>query len=100
MLVLPICYWPFIVYSRLFLGKHTLDQVFLGSQLGFLLALFMHFCMRDLIFSHITRITDLSRPLTSRKILWYFGNASAVVIPLFIIMSIYMYILAALVKMP
>ena len=55
--LLCVGFWLLIVYDRIVLGKHTLNQVFFGSQVGIWCALFSHFCMRDLIFRHITRLT-------------------------------------------
>ena len=57
-IIFGFIFWPLIVFDRLFLGKHTLNQVFLGSQIGFWLALFMHFCIRDILFNHITNISN------------------------------------------
>ena len=49
--------WLLIAYERILLGMHTLNQVFFGSQVGIWCAFFTHFCMRDLIFRHITQLT-------------------------------------------
>jgi len=47
-------YWPLIVMDRMVLGKHTMDEVFLGSQIGFWAALFSHYVIRDWLYQHIT----------------------------------------------
>lgn len=53
-------WFPCICLSRLFVNKHTLDQVILGIQLGTWLALFVHFCLRDWLWDHIDRIASTS----------------------------------------
>ena len=64
-----------MVYDRLFLGKHTLDQVALGTLLGIWTAFFIHLCFRDKIFSHITEITIGPGALSSQKAIRYILNA-------------------------
>jgi len=46
--------------DRLFLGKHSLDELIFGSSLGFWSALFCHFVLRDWIFAHISEIATSS----------------------------------------
>ena len=89
---------PSVTFARLFLGKHTLNQLLLGNQLGIWQALFFHFCLRDLIFNHITSIS--SRNMNGKEFIAYGGTAAAVIAPLFGIMSIYMYILGATIAIP
>jgi acid phosphatase family membrane protein YuiD len=56
--VVAMTFWLLSLFDRMFLGKHTLNQVILGSQLGIWCAFFSHFVLRDSIFSHFTRITS------------------------------------------
>jgi len=59
--VVAMTFWLLSLLDRIFLGKHTLNQVVLGSQLGIWCAFFSHFVLRDSIFSHFTRITYKAR---------------------------------------
>ena len=87
-----------MVFDRLFLGKHTLNQVFLGSQLGFLTALFLHFCVRDILFNHIHTI---SRTPQNFHYVWRRTVDLLILqIVLFGIVSIMMYIVAYSFEMP
>ena len=69
-----------VTYLRLFLGRHTIDQLVLGTLLGVWSALFMHFCLRDKIYRHITEITNGPNTLSTQQTLKYtldaFGIAS------------------------
>ena len=53
-----VSWWLTTLFDRVFLGKHTLNQIVLGSQLGIWCACFQHFVFRDLLFSHINKITS------------------------------------------
>jgi len=46
-------YVAFVAYDRLFLGVHSIDQVVLGVQVGFVGALAMHNAMRSSIYEHL-----------------------------------------------
>lgn len=63
--LLTISCWLFVLYNRVFLGKHTLNQIVLGSQLGIWTAFFSHFVLRDSVFSHITKLTHKVETMTS-----------------------------------
>ncbi len=52
-----ISFWFMNLFDRVFLGKHTLNQVLLGSELGIWCAAFSHFVLRDQIFAHFKRVT-------------------------------------------
>lgn len=49
-LVAGIGFTAAILYSRLFLGVHSLNQVFFGALLGTWFALSYHFILRDPLF--------------------------------------------------
>ena len=83
MLLLFFTYWPLVVYDRILLGKHTLNQVFLGSQIGFWCACFSHFCLRDSIFRHITTISNGKMRITSDEAYKYARTAALIIITLF-----------------
>ena len=51
-------FWILNLVDRVVLGKHTLNQVILGSELGIWCAFFSHFVLRDQIFAHFNRITS------------------------------------------
>ena len=53
-----IGFWFLNLFDRVFLGKHTLNQVFLGSQIGIWSACFAHFVLRDSIYSHFNKLTN------------------------------------------
>ena len=55
--LVTISFWLFNLYDRVALGKHGINQVLLGSQLGIWCAFFSHFVLRDTIFSHFTKVT-------------------------------------------
>ena len=97
--IFGLIFWPLVVYDRLFLGKHTINQVLLGSLIGFWLASFMHFYIRDMLFNHITNISSSAHRINGQQVAKYFSIVAAFFIILFAIMSIYMYILAAKVTM-
>ena len=83
MLLLFFTYWPMVVYDRIVLGKHTLNQVLLGSQIGFWCACFSHFCLRDFIYSHVTEITNGEARLTKEKAIKYTLTAAKLAAALF-----------------
>ena len=66
-----VTFWLAQLYDRVFLGKHTINQVILGSQLGIWCAFFSHFVLRDSIFAHITKLTGKVQKLTRAKALKY-----------------------------
>ena len=47
-----------IMYSRLFLGVHSIDQVVYGAILGIWVALLAHFCCREFFFSEIEGLLE------------------------------------------
>ena len=65
--VVGCCFAAAIAYSRLFLGVHSLNQIYFGALLGAWFALTTHFILRDplmkiandLIQSKETRLTHL-----------------------------------------
>ena len=69
--LLGLTFWIFNMYNRIFLGKHTLDQVILGSQLGIWLGFFSHFVLRDQIFKYITRLTFKIEEMTRKRSIRY-----------------------------
>lgn len=83
MLLLVFTYWPMVVYDRIVLGKHTLNQVLLGSQIGFWCACFSHFCLRDFVYCHVTKIINGETRLAKEKALKYTLNAAKFVAVLF-----------------
>ena len=48
-----------MVYSRLFLGVHALDQVLYGSLLGLWIALSIHYLIRKDLVTHLQRVLSL-----------------------------------------
>ena len=60
----------------------------------------MHFCVRDVVFDHITRITNKDSRLNGHKVFEHFGNASVIFGLLFVIMTLYMYILSRVITIP
>ena len=67
-----------VVYDRLLLGKHTIDQVLVGTLLGVWLALLCHFCLRDRLYDNITTITGRLGPLSTQIAKKYTLNAFAI----------------------
>ena len=45
--IVAIAYGLSIGYSRVFLGVHSINQLFFGWSLGIWLAMTLHFCFRD-----------------------------------------------------
>ena len=83
--LLAVTFWIMNLYDRVFLGKHTLNQVVLGSQLGIWCAFFSHFVLRDSIFAHITKLTGKAQELTRAKAIKYclYGSL-CVVLPILV----------------
>jgi len=98
LLLFLFIYWPLVTFDRIYLGKHALNQVFLGNQIGIWLALFLHFVVRDTIWNHYSNITE--KKLSGTQVLCYLATASAIVISGFALISLYMYILGATVDIP
>ena len=57
-------YWPLVVFDRVVLGKHTMNQAVTGSLVGFWCAAFAHFCLRDAIFFHVNKIANGKMQIT------------------------------------
>lgn len=70
--------------NRLFLGKHTLDQVILGALIGIWNATFFHFNLRDVIYSHFVNITNGQQPLEKAQVQKYGMSAFALASSLFL----------------
>ena len=68
---LCIAFWLMNLCNRIYLGKHTLNQVILGSQLGIWCAFFSHFVLRDSILSHFTKLTNKEKELTRAQAFRY-----------------------------
>ena len=81
-LLVTITFWLAQLYDRVFLGKHGINQVILGSQLGIWCACFSHYVLRDCVFAHITRLTQKTNAQLSsyREPLSYIGFGSAVIL--------------------
>lgn len=78
--VLFVCtFWPLCVTDRIVLGKHTLNQVLLGSQTGIWSAFFTHFVLRDCVFSHVRRITSAGTGLDKKTARSYIFAATWIV---------------------
>ena len=92
LLLLVFTYWPMVVYDRIVLGKHTLNQVLLGSQIGFWCACFSHFCLRDFVYCHVTKIINGETRLTKDRALKYTLNAVKLVAVLFTFQVIVAYV--------
>ena len=97
-IIFALVFWPLIVFDRIFLGKHTWNQVFLGSQLGFLTALFLHFCIRDSLHDHINYIMKTGQNF--HYVLRRYFDVLFITIALFGTGTIMMVILAHVVEMP
>ena len=69
--LLCVSFWLSIVYDRILLGMHTLNQVVLGSQVGIWCALFTHFVLRDHVHRHISNLTSKTNELTKAKAIKY-----------------------------
>lgn len=76
LLLLLFTYWPMVVYDRIVLGKHTLNQVLLGSQIGFWCACFSHFCLRDFVYCHVTKIINGEARITKERAMRYILTAT------------------------
>lgn len=68
-------YWPLVVFDRVVLGKHTLNQALTGSLVGFWCALFAHFCLRDSIFYHVNKLTNGKMRITADEAFKYTKTA-------------------------
>ena len=77
-------FWPLVVYDRIVLGKHTLNQVLLGSQTGIWCAFFSHFVLRDFIFSHVRRISSAGSNLTKAEAYKYCLGATMIATSVFV----------------
>ena len=64
-----------LIYDRMLLGMHTLDQVLFGTIFGVWCAAFCHIILRDRIFSHISRICHGEELLTGKQALEYASKA-------------------------
>ena len=71
--------------------------MFLGSQLGFLTALFLHFCIRDLLFDHINYIIKTGQNF--HYVLRRYLDSLVIAIALFGTVTIIMFILAHVYQM-
>jgi len=45
-----------IMYSRLFVGVHSIDQVIFGAQIGIWCAFVLQFCLREYIFKEVQEL--------------------------------------------
>ena len=78
--LLSLAFWITNLHNRVLLGKHTVDQVVIGSQLGIWCAFFSHFVLRDPVFKHVTKLTHgkpgdespLSRAQATKYVSWGF----------------------------
>ena len=59
LLVAGLCYLFGLAYLVFVTGNHTMDQLLLGLQFGLWLSFYLHFCWRDLIYDHISFITNV-----------------------------------------
>ena len=78
-LVGMVSYWLLNLFDRVFLGKHAINQVLLGSELGIWCAFFSHFVLRDQIFAHIRRLIYEEPSLSRSQAVSYGIKGSAVV---------------------
>ena len=83
LVLLVITFWPLIVYDRIVLGKHTLNQVLLGSQTGIWCAFFSHYVLRDFIFSHVRRVTSAGTKLDSQTARSYIMGSTLIVMAVY-----------------
>lgn len=83
-----------VIRDRIFLGKHTFDQVFLGLQLGVWTALYMHFGWRDQIHHHVTVICQIPW-MTRLRAYRYIGIASIAYSIVFLLMAFYVMLVQA-----
>ena len=58
--VLSLLYGASICYSRIFLGVHTYNQVFFGSQIGLWLAFTCQLVLRDAVVDHLNKLISLT----------------------------------------
>ena len=65
LIALFFTYWPLVVFDRIVLGKHTLNQALTGSLVGFWCACFTHYCLRDAIFYHVNKIANAKLRITT-----------------------------------
>lgn len=61
-----VCYFSLLAYLVFILGMHTIDQLALGLQFGVWMALYLHFCWRDLLYDHVSYLTNVPK-LTYEK---------------------------------
>lgn len=61
---LSMTFWLLMLFDRVFLGKHAVDQILLGSQLGIWSAFFSHFILRDPIFDHMAKVCHRAGEMT------------------------------------
>ena len=83
LLLLFFTYWPTVVFDRIVLGKHTLNQVVLGSLVGFWSASFAHFCLRDVIFHHVNNISNGKMKVSFKDAKEYAKTATLIFLSLF-----------------
>jgi len=74
-LVMFFTYWPLVVFDRVVLGKHTMNQAVTGSLVGFWCAAFAHFCLRDMIFFHVNKLTNGKMQITYAEAIKYARTA-------------------------
>lgn len=67
-----------IMYSRLFLGVHSIDQVLYGASLGIWCAFTMQFCFRESIEKEVSELIE-GRVQDLTKRFWYCWLAFAIV---------------------
>lgn len=76
-LVVGMSYFSVLVYFVFFMGAHSLDQLFLGTQFGIWASLYLHYGWRDLIHDHISYIMHVPR-LAAQKAYNYLTVSSIV----------------------
>ena len=50
-----------VSYSRVFLGVHSLNQIFFGAQLGLWTAFTMHYVIREPFMAHLKELTSFRK---------------------------------------
>ena len=76
--ILIIAFGALMGFSRFYLGRHTLDQIFLGAMLGYISALFFRYYFKPYWFDPIFRTNP--KPETAWESFWSVSMISALLL--------------------
>ena len=86
--IICVIYAFLCAIDRIIEGKHTINQVVLGTLVGYWCACLSHFCFRDALFDHITCVTSKVPRFTAVDAWKYTGISSAMVVIAFSINAV------------